>query len=115
MGGQTQTRPRARDAGTVRLGASPQRCGTLAGCPGRHRDPSDPRRRCPQRCPSAGGRHPGVGEPEGQQKRNAMGFSAIGGSHGRHRGDVLPAHLLQLWCRHRRRCRRAGQRQGGGP
>ncbi len=32
-------------------------------------------------------RHPGVSEPEGQQKRNAMDFSAVEDS-GRH-GDVL--------------------------
>ena len=37
-----------------------------------------------------------VGEPPGQQERDALGISAIGGSHRRHRGDVLPADLLDV-------------------
>ena len=54
-----------------------------------------------------------VGEPARQQERDALGVSAIGGSHRRHRGDVLPADLLERtaprspttpWCWSARRC-----------
>ena len=74
----------------------------LLARPGRHRHPGDPRRRRRQRNPGAGGRHPGFGEPAGQQERNALGISPIGRPHRRHRGDVLPARLLRVWRRHRR-------------
>ena len=57
-------------------------------------DPGHPRRRRRQRLAGAGRRHPGFGEPAGQQERDALGLSAVGGSHRRHRGDVLPAHVL---------------------
>ena len=76
-------------------------------------DPGDPRRRRPQRRPGARRRNPGRGEPARQQERNALGVSAIGRSHRRHRGDVLPADLLELrrgespttpWCWSAPRC-----------
>ena len=95
VGRQTQARPGAGDAGAVRVRASAQRGGAPAVRTGRHRDPGDPGRRRRQRDPGAGGRHPGLGEPAGQQERNALGVSPIGRPHRWHRGDVLPAHLLQ--------------------
>ena len=49
MGRQTQTRPGTRDAGSVRVGPSAQRCGASAHRPGRYADPGDPRRRSRQR------------------------------------------------------------------
>ena len=72
-------------------------------------DPGDPRRRRRQRGPGAGRRHPRVGESPGQQERVALGVSAVGGSHRRHRGAVLPADLLGVRRRDRRRRSRAGQ------
>ena len=74
--------------------------------------PADPRRRRPQRRPGARRRHPGRGEPPGEQERDALGLSAIGGPDRRHRGDVLPAHLLELRRGDHRRRGGAGQRQG---
>ena len=77
--------------------------------------PGDPRRRRRQRNPGAGGRHSGLGEPAGQQERNALGVSPIGRPHRWHRGDVLPARVLRVRRRHRRRRGGAGQRQGRDP
>ena len=111
VGGQAQARPRARDAGPLRVRASAQRRRAPAGRPGRHADPRDPGRRRSQRGAGAGRRHPGVGQPAGQQERDALGLGAIGGSHRRHRGDVLPAHLFDVRRRHRRRHRRDRQRR----
>ena len=55
------------------------------------------------------------GEPPRQQERDALGVSAIGGSDRRHRGDVLPAYLLDVRRRNRRRRRGARRRQGQNP
>ena len=78
-------------------------------------DPGDPRRRRRQRHPGAGRRHPRLGEPAGQQERDALGVSAIGGPHRWHRGAVLPADVLDVRRRDRRRRRGAGRREGGHP
>ncbi len=43
-----------------------------------------------------GRRHPRFGEPAGEQERLALGVSATGGSHRRHRGVVLPADVLDV-------------------
>ena len=56
-------------------------------------------------------RHPGLGEPAGEQERDALGLSAVGGPHRRHRGAVLPARVLHVRRGHRRRRRRAGRRR----
>ena len=78
-------------------------------------DSGDPRRRRRQRDHGEGRRHPGLGEPAGQQERDALGVSAIGGPHRWYRGDVLPAHLLRVRRRRRRRHGGAGHRQGRDP
>ena len=54
-------------------------------------------------------------QPAGQQERNALGLSAVGRSHRWHRGDVLPADLLDVRRRDRRRRGGAGRRQGPHP
>lgn len=84
----------------------------LPGGAGRHPNPGDPRRRRAQRGAGPGRRHPGVREPAGEQERNALGLSAIGGSHRWHRGDVLPAHVLDVRSGHRRRHGGDHQRKG---
>ena len=59
-------------------------------------DPGDSGRRSPQRRPGAGRRDPDRGESPGEQERDALGLSSIGRPHRRRRGDVLPAHVLEL-------------------
>ena len=115
VGGQAQARAGARDAGPVRVGASAERCRASACRPGRHRDTGDSRRRHSQRRPRYGRRDPGFGEPAGEQERVALGVSAIGRPHRRHRGAVLPADLLHIRPRDRRRRRGVGRSQGGDP
>ncbi len=68
-----------------------------------------------QRHAGTGRRHPGLGEPTGEQERVALGVSAIGGPHRWHRGAVLPADLLHFRRRDRRRRRGVGRSQSGDP